>query len=82
MHLCCALKNQPKPVEPGETPATYCSTKQSRYRSLRKAKDNLPKSPNKNMQVIRYSPSMAKFQRRLRKKSHWMTQTMMLKRKS
>ena len=49
MCLSRALKNQPKPVEPEELPGSYFSTKQSRYRSLRQAKYNLPKSTNKTM---------------------------------
>ena len=52
MYLSRALNNQPKPVEPEEPPASYFSTKQSRYRSLWRAEDNLPKSPNKKMEVL------------------------------
>ena len=50
--MSCALKNQPKPVEPGEPPTSYFSIKQSHYRSLRRAEDNSPKGPNKKMEVL------------------------------
>ena len=52
MYLSRALNNQPNPVEPEEPPASYFSTKQSRYRSLRRAEDNLPKRPNKKMEFL------------------------------
>ena len=52
MRFFRALKNQPKPVEPEEPPASYFSAKQSRYHSLKQAVDNLPKGPNKKMEVI------------------------------
>ena len=35
--------NQPKPEEPGEPSASYFSTKQSRYCSLKRTDNNLPK---------------------------------------
>ena len=52
MRLSCALKIQPKPVEPEEPLASYFSTKQSRYRSLKQAEVNFPKTPDKKMEVI------------------------------
>ena len=52
MRLSRVLKNQSTTVEPEEAPTSYFSTKQSRYRSLKRAEDNLPKSPNKKKEVI------------------------------
>ena len=51
MRLSRAIKNQSKSVKLEEPPASYFSTKESGYHSLRRAKDNLPGCPNKKIEV-------------------------------